>query len=867
MASRKLRRAPMETEPRPASLETERRTAIALAFENAPVGVALLAWHSGFSMLAVNRTMCEMVGYSEEELLAGGADLVSHPDDRAAEAERADRLLDGELDRYTIDKRYVRKDGTVFRSSLHVVAARDPDGGLIDVIAFVENVEASRRGEERFRAAMSASFDAFMLFEPVRDAGGDIVDFLVEYANDSIVAAVGLTPVAIIGRPLSKVVFDEVRDELFGALRSVVHAQEPSEGELSLEFNGDPLWVRYQIVPVGNGAAFSARDVTRSRHAVDTLRQSEERFRALVQNSSDLISVYDEALEVVYLSPSHETVLGYKPAELTKKEIACLAHEDDVDRVASAIRLVAVEPGRTATCQYRFRHADGSWRQLEAKVSNLLHEPAVRGVVVNARDITEASEALDALREREEWFRSLVQHSWDLVSVIGADGQWTYISPSHTLALGRPIDEIIRNTAELVHPDDREAVREAFAAIRAEPGAHGKIHYRLLHADGTWRFFEVTHTNLLHDPTVRGIVINSRDVTEATAALNALRGSEERFATLVRYSSDVVLVTQRDGIVHYVSPAVAYVLGYAEEDFGERSLASYVHPDDCSAWEGHLAEVLEFPSREHTLELRLRHADGRWRWMEVHAVNLLDDKALRGVVVHLHDISERRVAESELEHQALHDPLTGLPNRALVLDRLGRALARGSRAGTRTIVLFIDVDRFKVVNDSLGHAYGDDLLVAVAARLRASLRESDTVARLGGDEFVVLLEDLAHEKIALDVADKILEAMRRPFALAGREFFVTASIGFAMSTSPNDTPESMIRDADAAMYVAKGRGRNRLEVFDETIRVRVVRHLEMESDLHRALERGELRLVYQPAYELETDRIVGVEALVRWDHP
>jgi diguanylate cyclase (GGDEF)-like protein/PAS domain S-box-containing protein len=312
---------------------------------------------------------------------------------------------------------------------------------------------------------------------------------------------------------------------------------------------------------------------------------------------------------------------------------------------------------------------------------------------------------------------------------------------------------------------------------------------------------------------------------------------------------------------------VSYVLGHSEAEVGRNALVSYVHPDDRASWESHLTEVLEYASREHTLELRLRHADGRWRWMEAHAVNLLEDEAVRGVVVHLHDISERRVAETELEHQALHDPLTGLPNRALVLDRLGRALARAHRSGTKTVVLFIDVDRFKVVNDSLGHAYGDDLLVAAAARLRASLRETDTVARLGGDEFVVLLEDLSHDTIALEVADKILDAMRRPFVLAGREFFVTASIGLAMSATENDTAESMIRDADAAMYVAKGRGRNRLEVFDETIRVRVVRHLEMENDLHRALERGELRLVYQPAYRLATNRIEGVEALLRWDHP
>jgi diguanylate cyclase (GGDEF)-like protein/PAS domain S-box-containing protein len=542
-------------------------------------------------------------------------------------------------------------------------------------------------------------------------------------------------------------------------------------------------------------------------------------------------------------------------------------HTEDVARVRNALRLVAAERGRTAACQFRFRHADGSWRQLEAHITNLLDEPAVRGLVVNARDVTEAVEALEAMRGREEWFRSIVQHSWDLVSVFDARAHFTYVSPSHTALLGYPTDEVARRKAEIVHPDDLATVESVFLRLRNEPGSHATVQYRLRHAEGGYRSFEATYTNLLDDPTVRGIVCNARDVTDASAALFALKTSEERFATLVRYSSDVVLVAGTDGVVHYVSPAVSFVLGYSEEQFPAKDLACYVHPDDRGTWDAHFREVLEFPGREHTLELRLRHADGRWRWMEAHAVNLLGDSAVDGVVVHLHDISERRVAETELEHQALHDPLTGLPNRALVLDRLGRALVRGARTGRRTVVLFIDVDRFKVVNDSLGHAYGDDLLVSVAARLRASLREADTVARLGGDEFVVLLEDVPHETIALEVADKILEAMRRPFDLAGRELFVTASIGLAVSVDDTDTPESMIRDADAAMYVAKGRGRNRLEVFDEAIRIRVVQHLEMEHDLHRALERGELRLEYQPAYELRTNRIVGVEALLRWDHP
>jgi diguanylate cyclase (GGDEF)-like protein/PAS domain S-box-containing protein len=967
---------------------------LALAFEHAPVGVAAASWRGGLSLVAVNPALCDMLGYSEQELLDGDPSAVTHPDDWAVEVEHAKRLVAGEVDSYRIEKRYVRKDGSVFRASLHVAASRDEAGRVAHVVAFVEDMEAARRHEERFRAAANATFDAFSLFQPLRDPDDKIVDFIIEYVNDGAVAAVGLTPADVTGRKFGDFVFPALREPLLVALRDVVETQQPTEGEAPFRFHGSKIWLGYQIVPVGNdGVALAARNVTGRRGAVDALRESEERlaaivghaqdavivtdrdrvitwvsaaitgmckyapehladrtwrdlvhphdlevfdeherwtrqhpgeahraelrircadghwiwtedvamnlddhpavnglvahvrdittrktaedalraseerFRALVQNASDLVSVYDDEFVSVYVSPSHHALLGYDLAQVFGAQPRNLVHPEDVARFEHALHLVADEAGRTATCQYRVRHADGSWRRLEAHVSNLLDEPAVRGIVVNARDITEAAEALEVLRDREEWFRSLVQHSWDLVAVLDEDATPVYVSPSHALVLDRQLDEILTTSEQLLHPDDVAAVTDAFLAVRADSTANVRVRYRLRHADGTWRSFEASYTNLLHDPAVRGIVANSRDVTEEAAAVRALRQSEERFATLVRYSSDVVTVAQRDGSVRYVSPAVSHVLGYDETAFGASPLASNVHPDDRSLWDAHFEEVLEYPSREHTLELRLRHADGRWRWMEAHAVNLLDDAAVSGVVVHLHDISERRVAETELEHQALHDPLTGLPNRALVLDRLGRALARGHRSGSRTAVMFLDVDRFKVVNDSLGHAYGDDLLVAVAARLRASLRETDTVARLGGDEFVVLLEDLAHETIALEVADKILDAMRRPFALAGREFFVTASIGLAMSTDDNDTPESMVRDADAAMYVAKGRGRNRLEVFDEAIRVRAVHNLEVENDLHRALDRGELRLVYQPAYELTTNRIVGVEALLRWDHP
>jgi diguanylate cyclase (GGDEF)-like protein len=227
---------------------------------------------------------------------------------------------------------------------------------------------------------------------------------------------------------------------------------------------------------------------------------------------------------------------------------------------------------------------------------------------------------------------------------------------------------------------------------------------------------------------------------------------------------------------------------------------------------------------------------------------------------------ERRNAEQRTEHEALHDPLTGLPNRNLFLDRLGHALAQSQRHGSTLAVLFLDLDQFKLVNDSLGHAAGDELLAAVAPRLEQALRPGDTVARFGGDEFAILAEDITNERGATRVAERIAESLTRPFILRRREHFVSASIGISIG-SGGELPEALIRDADAALYRAKDRGRGGYEIFDEVMRSRVIEHMQTENDLRRALQRSELELHYQPVVRLRDGAIVAMEALLRWNHP
>src|SRR4051812_22040867 len=220
-----------------------------------------------------------------------------------------------------------------------------------------------------------------------------------------------------------------------------------------------------------------------------------------------------------------------------------------------------------------------------------------------------------------------------------------------------------------------------------------------------------------------------------------------------------------------------------------------------------------------------------------------------------------------LAHRVLHDPLTDLPNRTLFLDRLGLALARLRRHTSSIAVLFIDLDNFKVVNDSLGHGAGDSLLVDLADRLRCAIRPTDTIARFGGDEFVVLCEGIGDARDAVMVGQRIVEAAAIPFMLSGREMFVSASVGVAIALDETATPETLLRDADVAMYRAKERGRSRVEVFDEALRTRIMERLDLENGLRRALQRDELRVYYQPEVSLSQDRMVAVEALVRWEHP
>jgi len=349
-------------------------------------------------------------------------------------------------------------------------------------------------------------------------------------------------------------------------------------------------------------------------------------------------------------------------------------------------------------------------------------------------------------------------------------------------------------------------------------------------------------------------------------AETAARANEARFRSLVQNSSDVIVVIKPNGTIRFVSPSVARVLRYDPVPLVGRGFVDLLDPEDRERARSYLRDASENVGVSPPVEWRFRQPDGSSLHAEIIATNLLHDPTVRGIVLNTRDVSERKRLEQQLTHQAFHDPLTGLANRALFRDRVSHALARARRQGEPISVLYLDLDDFKKVNDSLGHSEGDRLLVVAAERFRICARAGDTVSRLGGDEFAVLIEDGADAEGVTAVVDRLSEAMSRPFVLGGNEVHVKMSVGVA-TAGPEDSADDLLRNADMAMYTAKRRGKGRSETYQAHMYTDVKHRGEMEVALRGAIEGEELYLAYQPIFSLKTGRIEGIEALVRWEHP
>jgi diguanylate cyclase (GGDEF)-like protein/PAS domain S-box-containing protein len=467
--------------------------------------------------------------------------------------------------------------------------------------------------------------------------------------------------------------------------------------------------------------------------------------------------------------------------------------------------------------------------------------------------------------------RSVVEHSSENVTIVDLDGTLRYANPAFEQMLGYDTEEAVgkMNVLEYVHPDDLPHVlEETEKALSAGGVATNKAEYRFRHKDGSWQWVESAGTYLLDDPHVKGVVVQSRDITERKQTEEALREAEERFRRSFDDAAIGMALVATDGRFLRTNRSLCELLGYPEEELLEKTFQDITYPDDLDADLDQVRRMLAGKIRTYQMEKRYFHKDGQVVWVLLSASLVHDEEGEPLYLVsQIQDMNERKVLEERLEHRAFHDSLTDLPNRQLFMDRLGQALRRTMRQHRRVAVLFMDIDKFKGVNDSLGHDVGDLLLTVVAQRLRHCLRPEDTLARFGGDEFVVLIEAVDDPEQAVEVAERITQEFRRPFNIEGRDLYMGASIGISLGNARTHDPGGLLREADTAMYRAKDEAEV-YTLFDPSMYALTFRRLELENDLRRAIEQEEFVVHYQPIIRLDDEGGVGrLEALVRWDHP
>jgi diguanylate cyclase (GGDEF)-like protein/PAS domain S-box-containing protein len=426
---------------------------------------------------------------------------------------------------------------------------------------------------------------------------------------------------------------------------------------------------------------------------------------------------------------------------------------------------------------------------------------------------------------------------------------------------------------DVIHPDDLAPSLAALAEIVAG-GRLESPHVLRLRKGAEYRWVSV-NGHRIDDPEDEAIVVLSfRVCDDEIRAAAALAESEQRYRLLAENATDVVYSVDTAGVCNWVSPSLTEVLGWSPEEFANHHVVEFMHPDDLAENLPKLQQVMGSGGARGRAEMRYRTVDGAWRWMSLTGRTMRDAHGvLMGGIESLRDIQsevEARAAletsERQFEFAATHDSLTGLANRANLVDEIQRAISSSNRSGRPTAVVMLDLDHFKYVNDSLGHPVGDQLLRRAADRLRATVREGDLVARHGGDEFVVVMRDLDDPAESVRIAQRIVEAFRSPVLIGTAELYATASIGVAVTRRGADA-DTLLAEADTALYVAKADGRDRYSLFNDELRAAVTERLRIEGGLRHALERDELDVWYQPEVDLEDGRVTAVEALLRWHHP
>lgn len=609
-------------------------------------------------------------------------------------------------------------------------------------------------------------------------------------------------------------------------------------------------------------------DITERKQAEKSLSENEERYRSLFENTNDIVYVHD--LEGNYLSVNNaaERIFSYKREEILKMNMSQLVVADDLEisRLKLAEKIAGI---KNSIHEVRGLSRSGKHIPLEVNSCGIYEDGKLVAIQGIARDITERKRSEEALRESEAKFRTVAETASDAILTVDGEGKIIFVNAATEKIFGYRADEMVGQNLTLIIPEQMrdKHLRRMLRNIQTNQRKFSwkTVEIPGVHKDGYEIPLEFSFAEFFREGR-RFFTSVIRDVTERKKAEEAIRDSEARFRDLFENANDLIYTHDLQGNFTSLNRAGEIITGYSREEALRLNISQVVSPEHLKVAQEMMHHKLQgTPPTSYELEIIAKN--GKRVTLEISTRLIYRDEIPVGVQGIARDITERKLVEEQLQYNALYDTLTDLPNRTHFMKQLTLAVERAKlEKRFRFAVLFLDIDRFKIINDSLGHFIGDKLLVGIAERLKLCVRPSDVIARLGGDEFTILLT-IKEDIDAIQVAERLQQKLSKPFLLDNYEVFTSASIGIIISDEVRRKPEEYLRDADTAMYRAKEAGKARYEVFDNRMHLRNINLLKVETDMRRAIERGEFKAHYQPIIALGTGQIREFESLIRWEHP
>ncbi|MEI7603699.1 MAG: PAS domain S-box protein [bacterium] len=633
--------------------------------------------------------------------------------------------------------------------------------------------------------------------------------------------------------------------------------------------NGKVIPILLNLTPIFHkgeyiGIVAIGSDISEKLKIEKRIKESEENYRTLAENLPMIIWTANSEGQNDYFSSNWYEYTGVNKKKSHLLSWENLIHTEDLNK-SNEDWNNAVKNKQKYESEVRIKRYDGVYRWFKITAMPLLDEENnIKKWLGTCTDIHESKVMTGILEDNEAVFRKLTENTRDVISIVDRNLNIKYIGPSVQKILGYDPKKLIGfNCFSLIHTEDKKRLDEQIKTIYETDDISVDFTYELINNSGEWRLINGVAMNYLNDKLINGIILNFRDFTEQAEAQMKIIENEAKFRSIIENNSDAIILFDGNGKIKYISPTVYKISGYTEKELREEQKLNIIYEEDKIKF-SEIFEKHDSPDN-FRIEIRIIHKNSNLIWIEATGkFNTI--KNPDSYVVSFRDISERKAYESKIEKLAYTDQLTGLSNRLYFREQLEKELESDLNNNYKTAILFLDLNRFKTINDSLGHRAGDGLIKSMGQRLVDILDKKDTISRLGGDEFTIIIPKVKKIDEVISVINSIIKTFEIPFNIENREIYMTTSLGVSISPDHGTSAEKLIMNADSAMYEAKSVGGCSYIIYTDDMNQKAVNKLKMESNLYQAIKTEKFEVHYQPQFNLQTNEIVGSEGLIRWNY-